>query len=111
MIGSWHTNLHEYAGRRLRLSWVPRLAADIVRRSVERHTLQVCLLFYRVPRVVLAPNRELSTMLRNGTGRPVFLMTRGVDADFFTPTRRTRTDMVVNIGYVGRLSPEKSVRV
>src|SRR5262249_17733331 len=23
MVGSWHTNLHEYASRRLRLNWLP----------------------------------------------------------------------------------------
>jgi glycosyltransferase involved in cell wall biosynthesis len=34
-----------------------------------------------------------------------------VNTDLFTPDRRTRTDTIVNIGYVGRLSPEKSVRV
>jgi glycosyltransferase involved in cell wall biosynthesis len=38
-------------------------------------------------------------------------MTRGVDVELFTPARRTRTDTALNIGYVGRLSPEKSVRV
>jgi glycosyltransferase involved in cell wall biosynthesis len=38
-------------------------------------------------------------------------MSRGVDTELFTPAKRTRTDAGINIGYVGRLSPEKSVRV
>jgi glycosyltransferase involved in cell wall biosynthesis len=38
-------------------------------------------------------------------------MSRGVDTALFTPEKRTRVDRrTVNVGYVGRLSPEKSIR-
>ena len=68
------------------------------------------MLFYSIPRVVLAPNRELRGLMERGTGNPVFLMSRGVDTELFTPARR-RANKIVNIGYVGRLSAEKNVRL
>src|SRR5262245_18241821 len=110
MVASWPTNLHEYAGRRLRLPWLPRPVRQQVQAASERGSLGVCLLFYKIPRLILAPNTELGTMLQMGTGKPVVHMTRGVDVEQFTPSKRTRTDGIVNVGYVGRLSPEKSVR-
>jgi glycosyltransferase involved in cell wall biosynthesis len=111
MVGSWHTNLHEYASRRLRLTWMREATRTRVRAWAERESLKWCLRFYHLPRVVLAPNRDLLKLLEIGTGKPAFLMSRGVDVEMFSPTKRSRTDAVVNIGYVGRLSPEKSVRL
>jgi glycosyltransferase involved in cell wall biosynthesis len=73
--------------------------------------LALTALFYKMPRVILAPNREWLRVLEQRTGRPVFLMTRGIDTDHFSPGRRARSGGDVNIGYVGRLSPEKNVRV
>ena len=111
MVGSWHTNLHEYASRRLRLPWLRESARQKVRLRAEREALRWCLLYYRIPRVILAPNPDLLDLLANATGKPAFLMSRGVDVEMFTPARRSRAgDDAVNIGYVGRLSPEKSVR-
>src|SRR5262249_16511190 len=44
------------------------------------------------------------------TGKPSFLMQRGVETDLFSPCKRTRKeDRVFRIGFVGRLSPEKNV--
>jgi glycosyltransferase involved in cell wall biosynthesis len=112
MVGSWHTNLHEYAGRRLRLDWAGRRLAGRARAAAEAGALAACALYYRIPRVILAPNDELANLLHARTGRPVFPMSRGVDTETFTPhRRRRRDDGAVNVGYVGRLSPEKSVRV
>src|SRR5262245_8524189 len=111
MIGSWHTNLHEYAARRLRLEWASDALREKARRAAERQSHRALMFFYKLPRVILAPNDELSAMLVKETGKPTFLMSRGVDTALFTPEKRTRTDRrTVNIGYVGRLSPEKSVR-
>jgi glycosyltransferase involved in cell wall biosynthesis len=111
LVGSWHTNLHEYASRRLRLAWLPERLRRTVKRVAERRVLDACTLFYRLPRAILAPNGEWQQRLHQATGLPSAIMTRGVDVDLFTPARRTRTDTLLNIGYVGRLSPEKSVRV
>ena len=111
MVASWHTNLHEYAARRLRLNWASETRRDAARDWVERHALALLMLFYKIPRVVLAPNRELAELLGAGTGKPTVLMSRGVDTDMFTPARRRGANAIVNIGYVGRLSAEKNVRL
>src|SRR5262249_99115 len=58
-----------------------------------------------------APNPELVEMLAARTNKPSFLMQRGVDWELFSPTRRTANDRVFRIGFVGRLSPEKNVRL
>jgi glycosyltransferase involved in cell wall biosynthesis len=50
-------------------------------------------------------------MLEKTTGRPCFLMQRGVDTEWFSPSHRMREpgDTAVLLGYVGRLSVEKNV--
>lgn len=111
IVGSWHTNLHEYAARRLHLRCVPDPLRQRLQRWAERQALRSALLFYKIPRVVLAPNSDIATMLRIANRKPTFLMSRGVDSQTFTPSRRRRTDATLNIGYVGRLSPEKSVQI
>ena len=115
---SWHTSLHEYAGSRLErlLSmsvWniVPRRFRQAAAQRVENLSLQFLGFFYRHARVLLAPNPELVEFLRQITGRPAFLMQRGVDTTLFTPARRHRTSNVFRLGYVGRLTPEKNVRL
>jgi glycosyltransferase involved in cell wall biosynthesis len=112
MVASWHTNIHEYAGRRLAhvLSWMPGKARERLARWAEDSSLDAAVRFYRLARVTLAPNAELVSMLEQRTGRPCRLMRRGVDANLFHPGRRKRDDGDFVVGYVGRLSPEKSVR-
>jgi glycosyltransferase involved in cell wall biosynthesis len=112
MVGSWHTNLHEYASRRLlnRFAVASERTRMRVRMFVEHHALSIATMFYRIPRVLLAPNEEWQAILEAHTRKPTFVMTRGVDTTTFTPARRKRTDPAVNIGYVGRLSAEKNVR-
>ena len=107
MVASWHTNLHECASRRLRLTWASQARRDDAKAWVEQHALRLLMLFYKIPRVVLAPNRELAGLLESRTGKPTLLMSRGVDTDVFTPARRRGPNAIVNIGYVGRLSADK----
>src|SRR5262249_53901735 len=91
--------------------WVSEAIRLKARRAAEHYSLRVLMFIYKMPRVILAPNDELSDLLVRETGKPTFLMSRGVDTAMFTPEKRTRIDRrTVNIGYVGRLSPEKSVR-
>ncbi len=111
MVASWHTNLHEYASRRLRLKWLGQAKRDDAKTWVEQQALRLLMLFYRIPRVVLAPNGEVAELLEARTGKPTFLMSRGVNTDVFTPARRRGPNAIVNIGYVGRLSAEKNVRL
>ena len=105
LTASWHTNLHQYAARRLD-AWAPGWLG----RLAERASLRLCLRFYALARQLFAPNEELRQMLASRTGRPCRLMRRGVDSARFTPARRERSDQTIVVGYVGRLSPEKSVR-
>jgi phosphatidylinositol alpha 1,6-mannosyltransferase len=76
----------------------------------EAQILNALIVFYRLGDVLYAPNDELVDMLIERTGKPVFLMKRGIDTGLFTPARRTVNDGILRLGYVGRLTPEKSVR-
>lgn len=105
LAASWHTNLHEFAGRRLPEAFGPKMKS-----LTERVTLDLCVWFYRLAKVLFAPNQELVDLLARRTGRPVFPMGRGIDTDLFSPERRARSDRRFVVGYVGRLSPEKNVR-
>src|SRR5712692_2103313 len=112
MVGSWHTNLHEYASRRFltRLTWLSRSSRAALGARIEDRALAAALQFYRIPRALLAPNEELVEYLSAATERPTHLMSRGVDVRLFSPALRDRQDEVLTIGFVGRLSAEKSVR-
>lgn len=113
LVASWHTNLHAFAERRLAktLSWMPARWRAAAARFARRETLRWALRFYRIPRISMAPNPELIALLEQGTGKPAFLMRRGVECDLFSPQRRSRTDGAFVIGFVGRLQPEKNVRL
>jgi glycosyltransferase involved in cell wall biosynthesis len=113
LVASWHTNVHEYAARRM--NWLTRNVSKSVgsrlEHMVERATLKAVARFYHVPSVLYAPNPELCAMLETAVGKPFRLMQRGVETDIFTPARRTRTadDKRLVLGFVGRLSVEKNV--
>jgi phosphatidylinositol alpha 1,6-mannosyltransferase len=103
---SWHTNLHEFGAMRLHKMIPWKHLTDFS----ERQILNAMIAFYRMGDVLYAPNDELVEMLRRRTGKPVFLMKRGIDTELFTPARRNVHDDVLRLGYVGRITPEKSVR-
>jgi phosphatidylinositol alpha 1,6-mannosyltransferase len=113
LVASWHTNLHEFGARRLSqmLGFLPARARASAAQWFEATSLDRCMWFYRLAKLVFAPNAELVDMLAQRTGRPAFLMSRGIDTELFSPARRTRLDQDFVIGYVGRLSPEKNVRL
>ncbi len=112
LLGSWHTNVHEFGGQRLRrlLKFLPQKQIDGFVGFAERKILDGTVLYYKMPKVVLAPNEELVELLGKGTNRSAFLMGRGVDTDVFTPEKRTVKDGILRIGFVGRLRAEKNVR-
>jgi phosphatidylinositol alpha 1,6-mannosyltransferase len=111
IVASWHTNLHEYAGRRLEkmLPFLPKGVRSAAGQTAQNRAMDVLVFFYNAAEVLLAPNRELIDLLREHTGKPGFLMRRGVDTNLFTPEKRTRTGGPVTLGYVGRLSVEKNI--
>jgi len=113
LAASWHTNVHEYAARRL--GWLTQHLSErqgaVTENGVEAGALWATSQFYRLAKVLFAPNDELCRMLEKTTGRPCYLMQRGVDTEWFAPAHRTRRaqDSTVVLGYVGRLSVEKNV--
>jgi phosphatidylinositol alpha 1,6-mannosyltransferase len=113
LLGSWHTNLHEFAARRLMkiFGFLPDTTVRKMTGFAERKIMDGAVLYYKMPKVVLAPNQELVDLLANGTGRAAFLMTRGVDTDKFAPENRTAGDGKFRLGSVGRLRAEKNVRL
>jgi glycosyltransferase involved in cell wall biosynthesis len=113
LVASWHTNVHEYARCRLEhlLGLLPHRWTQPFSELSENQALRLVLRFYKLADVILAPNLELVGMLQANTGKPTFLMERGVDTELFSPSRRTRKeDGLFRIGFVGRLSPEKNVQ-
>lgn len=112
LAASWHTNVHEYAGRRFaaRLQSFGSRQEHAEGRRVEAGALAVVARFYKLAQVLYAPNPTLCELLRRKTGRPCHLMQRGVDTELFSPERRRDGGRVpLVLGYVGRLSVEKNV--
>ena len=113
LVASWHTNLQEYAERRLEraLYWMAPAARRKIGVAAERLAMDALVLFYSMARLIMAPNRDTVDVLAQRTKRPAVLMRHGVDVSRFCPERRKRRDDLFTLGYVGRLTPEKNVRV
>lgn len=113
LVASWHTNVHEYAARRSNwfLRLLPPESSEKTEKRIEDLTLQATARFYKLARILFAPNRELCSMLESATGRKCHLMPRGVDTEIFSPACRQRADHddAFVLGFVGRLSIEKNV--
>jgi phosphatidylinositol alpha 1,6-mannosyltransferase len=112
LVASWHTNVHEYAATRS--GWFTRLFGERgprVSKQIESSALWATALYYKQARVLFAPNAKLCALLERATGRPCHLMMRGVDTEAFSPAYRDREtgDADFVMGFVGRLSVEKSV--
>ncbi len=113
ILGSWHTNVHEFAAHRLAklLRFLPSGAVNNITGFAERKIMDGAVLYYKMPKVVLAPNQELVDILGSGTDRRSQIMSRGVDTELFSPDHRTVDDGIFRIGFVGRLRAEKNVRM
>ena len=113
LAASWHTNVHEYAARRA-TCFLHHFREDrrpFVANAIENSALYFSARFYSIAQVLFAPNFGLCKLLERETGRPCFLMERGVDAQVFSPAHRCRKpgDNAFVLGFVGRLSVEKNV--
>ncbi|HLI75966.1 MAG TPA: glycosyltransferase, partial [Acidobacteriaceae bacterium] len=111
LAASWHTNVHEYASRRL-VHNTQRLgpASHRLGHAAEVAALAVAARLYRRATVLYAPNPPLCELLQKRTGRPCHPMQRGVNTVLFDPAKRTRTaGTPLTLGFVGRLSVEKNV--
>jgi len=113
LAASWQTNLHQYARRRMAAA-TSFLTTDLSTKLAdlaESLSFRASARFYHIPRLLFAPNQEMVRVLEEATGKPCYLMSHAVDTEVFSPELRDRTDGTFRIGYVGRLTTEKSVRV
>jgi len=112
LAASWQTNLHQYARRRMAaaVSFLPSTIAEKLADLAERLSFRASARFYHIPRLLFAPNQEMIRVLEAATGKPCYLMSHAVDTAVFSPQLRDRKDGPFRIGYVGRLTAEKSVR-
>jgi glycosyltransferase involved in cell wall biosynthesis len=111
LVGSWHTNLHQYAERRALplLCFLPRPWQQDLAGRIRDLSFRATARFYHIPRVLMAPNQELVALLEKAAGKPCFLMGRGVDTELFHPCKRERFGGRFTIGYVGRITTEKNI--
>lgn len=115
LAASWHTNVHEYAGRRFAhlLRVFPQTMPLGAARGIEECAMMIAAHFYSAAEVLFAPNRQLCAQLEELTGRSCHLMRRGVDCTLFSPQKRKQENRSKEfvLGFVGRLSVEKNVRM
>jgi glycosyltransferase involved in cell wall biosynthesis len=113
LVASWHTNVHEYAAKRSSwfLRFLPVGQSTHAAMHIKQVTLAATARFYKMARVLFAPNVELCRLLERKTGRRCLLMPRGVDTELFSPAHRDRdaAEREFVLGFVGRLSIEKNV--
>ena len=112
LAASWQTNLHQYARSRVSaaVSFLPKDVSSKLLDAVELWSFRATARFYKMPRLLFAPNQELVKMLESTAGKPCSLMSHSVDTAVFNPEFRDRPAGPFRIGYVGRLTAEKNVR-
>jgi phosphatidylinositol alpha 1,6-mannosyltransferase len=112
LAATWQTNLHQYARRRVAaaVTGLPASVAAKLPDLAERLSFRASARFYKIPRLLFAPNQEMIRVLEAATGKPCYLMAHAVDTSVFRPALRDRAEGPFRIGYVGRLTAEKSVR-
>ena len=112
LAATWQTNIHQFARRRMAaaVSFLPEAVAGNLADVTERLSFRASARFYHIPRLLFAPNPEMIRVLEAATGKPCYLMSHAVDAAVYKPENRDRKEGPFCIGYVGRLTPEKSVR-
>jgi glycosyltransferase involved in cell wall biosynthesis len=112
LAASWHTNVDEYAEQRFlsTAEFLPEPVRQAIGRRIREITFRLTARFYRIARVLFAPNPELVNRLGKATGKPCHIMSRGVDTNLFSPERRDAGGQPLTVGYVGRFTTEKSIR-
>jgi phosphatidylinositol alpha 1,6-mannosyltransferase len=113
LVASWHTNFHQFAARRLQklIGFLPKNTTGRMVSWAQDRGLRILLWFYRFAAVTLAPTMPQVEWLEKELRRPSFLMPRGVDSEQFHPKQRTVNDGTLRLGFVGRVTPEKGVRL
>ena len=111
LAACWQTNLDQYARSRVAAaaSFLPEAATSRFLATVERLSFKACARFYKIPRLLFAPNQEIIEKIEMGTGKRCLLMGHAVDTTVFSPKFRARIGGPLRIGYAGRLTAEKNV--
>ncbi len=111
LAATWQTNLSLYARIRAAAltSFLPQVFTSKLMGAIESLSLRGCLRFYKIPRLLFAPNPEIVEMLEKATGKPCMLMGHAADTEAFHPKFRDRDGGPFRIGFVGRLTVEKNV--
>ena len=112
LAASWQTNVHQYARARATaaLAGLPKSWSTPLVDLIEHWSFRATTRFYKIPRLLFAPNPALVKILKATTGKPCLLMPHSVDTAAFSPTFRDRLGGPFTIGYVGRLTAEKNLR-
>src|ERR1700687_1540417 len=93
LAASWQTNLHQFARcrvSRLLSSWPEKLSAKLAA-AAEFASFHAAARFYKIPRLLFTPNRELVELLAKTTGKPCYLMSHSVNIEAFRPEFRDRS--------------------
>lgn len=103
LVGTYHTHFAEYFSMRL-----PRLVKGLVTSG----SWALMRTFYGRCRSVLFPTVGAAEIARrNGFTMSLGIFSRGVDTERFAPAHRLRVASRPLVSYVGRLAPEKNVRI
>jgi hypothetical protein len=72
LAASWQTNIHQYARRRTAaaLRFLPKAMAGKMAELAERWSFRAAARFYKIPRLLFAPNQEMIRVLEAATGKP-----------------------------------------
>jgi phosphatidylinositol alpha 1,6-mannosyltransferase len=113
LVASWHTNFHQFLARRFQklIGLLPQRFSQPPVTWSQEQGLRILLWFYGLADVTLAPTQSQVDWLTEKLRKPSFLMPRGVDCEQFDPRHRTLHDDTLRLGFVGRVTPEKGVRV
>ncbi|MBX3097397.1 MAG: glycosyltransferase family 1 protein [Fimbriimonadaceae bacterium] len=103
VVGTYHTHFADYAAMRLPLA---------LKHLVTAGSWALMRAFYGRCKSVLFPTVGAAEIARrNGFEMRLGIFSRGVDTGRFSPSHRKRNDRRPLVSYVGRLAPEKNVRI
>jgi hypothetical protein len=67
-----------------------------VAEMTERLSFRASARFYKIPRLLFAPNQEMIRVLEAATGKPCYLMSHAVDTTVFSPELRDRKGSTIS---------------
>jgi glycosyltransferase involved in cell wall biosynthesis len=106
VLALFHTAFDQYA--RIRIGRVlGRLAGNAMGAAMRRWITW----YYNQADLVLAPSEYSRNELGSWITKPIEVLSRGIDTEHFHPRHRDRSDDRVRVLYVGRVAPEKNLKL